>query len=71
MKILISGSTGTLGYGLAKYLSLFRKYEIIKHELDTARDLVSKFQDSPTGTLKISCNPLSYRSCCTCSTSHF
>ena len=29
----------------------------LKHELDTARDLVSKFHDSPTGTLKISCNP--------------
>ncbi len=30
MKILISGSTGTLGVGLTKYLSTFKKYKIIK-----------------------------------------
>jgi DNA-binding transcriptional LysR family regulator len=29
----------------------------LKNELDTARNLISKFQESPTGTLKISCNP--------------
>ena len=45
MKILISGSTGTLGYGLAKYLSLFSKYQIIKHGFSKSCDFKIDFTD--------------------------
>ena len=36
---------------------LFAQCQRLKHELDTARELISGFNTSPTGTLKISCNP--------------
>ena len=43
MKILIAGSSGTLGYGLSHYLKNTKKYEIICHGLTKKRDINFRF----------------------------
>ncbi len=45
MKILISGSTGTLGYGLSNYLFDKNKYNIIKHGFTNKSNFSVDFTD--------------------------
>ena len=43
MKILITGSTGTLGYGLSKYLLSLNKYKIFRHGFKNNSDFQIDF----------------------------